>query len=156
MMFKTKVEPPRPGPSMSIPAPRPEMRPSGVPTIISADMTIHGDLNSVGDLQIEGTVVGEITVGKLVIAEGGSVEGNINAKTARIAGSLNGSIRCASVTLTATARVFGDVHHELLAIETGGLLEGQSRRIVIEPPPAAEEKPKALSHREDAPVLDSV
>lgn len=105
-------------------------RPSGVPSIISAEMTIHGDLQSGGDLQIEGHVVGEIDVAKLVIAEGGSVTGNIIAGEVRISGSLTGTARAAKISLTATARVEGDLYHEILAIEAGGQLEGQSRRLV--------------------------
>jgi cytoskeletal protein CcmA (bactofilin family) len=93
-------------------------------------MTIHGDLQSSGDLQIEGTVVGEIEVGKLVIAEGGTVSGNIVAKDVRICGALTGSVRSVMITLTSTARVVGDLYHEVLAIEAGGQLEGMSRRWV--------------------------
>jgi cytoskeletal protein CcmA (bactofilin family) len=113
---------------------KPMSRASNVPSIISAEMTIRGDMESNGDLQIEGTVIGDLNVTKLTIAEGGSVAGNIVAKNVRICGALTGSVRSEMVTLTATARVIGDVHHELLAIETGGQLEGMSRRLV--PPPA--------------------
>jgi cytoskeletal protein CcmA (bactofilin family) len=104
-------------------------RASSVPSIISAEMTIHGDLQSSGDVQIEGTIFGDLNVTKLTIAEGGTVSGNITAKNVRICGALNGSVRSEMVTLTATARVVGDVHHELLNIETGGQLEGMSRRL---------------------------
>ena len=69
----------------------------------------------------------------MTIAEGGMVSGNITAKNVRICGALNGSVRSEMVTLTATARVVGDIHHELLAIETGGQLEGMSRRLVPNP-----------------------
>jgi len=109
---------------------RPLHRQSNVPSIVSSEMTIHGDLQSSGDLQIEGTVVGEIEVGKLVIAEGGTVSGNIVAKDVRICGALTGSVRSVMITLTSTARVVGDLYHEVLAIEAGGQLEGQSRRWV--------------------------
>jgi cytoskeletal protein CcmA (bactofilin family) len=134
-----------PAPSKPHDQSRPAARVSNVPSIVSAEMTIHGDLRSAGDLQIEGTVVGEIEVAKLVIAEGGSVSGNIVAKEVRICGALNGSVRSVMVTLTSTARVVGDIHHEILAIEAGGQLEGQSRRWVPGSPeplltaPAAEQ-----------------
>jgi cytoskeletal protein CcmA (bactofilin family) len=150
-MFKTKqvqpvtnaasmitAEPAKPVKSLS--------RATTVPSIISAEMTIHGDLHSNGDLQVEGTIIGDLNVAKVTIAEGGSVSGNITAKNVRICGALNGSVRSEMVTLTATARVVGDVHHELLAIETGGQLEGMSRRLVPNPPqislPAHDETPE--------------
>jgi cytoskeletal protein CcmA (bactofilin family) len=138
-MFKTKQVPPVSN-TASMVAAEPAKpvkslsRATTVPSIISAEMTIHGDLHSNGDLQVEGTIIGDLNVAKVTIAEGGSVSGNITAKNVRICGALNGSVRSEMVTLTATARVVGDVHHELLAIETGGQLEGMSRRLVPNPP----------------------
>jgi cytoskeletal protein CcmA (bactofilin family) len=138
-MFKTKQVPPVSHANNVVAAEpakpvKPLSRASTVPSIISAEMTIHGDLHSNGDLQIEGTIIGDLNVTKLTIAEGGSVSGNIVAKNVRICGALNGSVRSEMVTLTATARVVGDIHHELLAIETGGQLEGMSRRLVANAP----------------------
>ncbi len=134
-MFKTKPPAPMTSPTSMVPADpvkavKPLSRASTVPSIISAEMTIRGDMHSNGDLQIEGTIIGDLNVTKLTIAEGGTVSGNITAKNVRICGALNGSVRSEMVTLTATARVVGDIHHELLAIETGGQLEGMSRRLV--------------------------
>lgn len=106
------------------------LRNSNVPSIISPDMTIRGDLTGVGDLQIEGKVFGRIDVGQLVVAEGGAVEGEIVAKTVRICGTMTGSVQAGSVTLAATAKVQGDIHHEILAIEAGAQLEGQCRRMI--------------------------
>jgi cytoskeletal protein CcmA (bactofilin family) len=103
-----------------------------VPSIISAEMRVQGNLTSDGDLQVEGAVIGDITVAKLVIAEGGTVAGNIVAQDVKICGCLTGSVRAPLVVLTSTAQVVGDVHHELLTIERGGRLEGFSRRIVVE------------------------
>jgi cytoskeletal protein CcmA (bactofilin family) len=125
-------------------------RATTVPSIISAEMTIHGDLHSNGDLQVEGTIIGDLNVAKVTIAEGGSVSGNITAKNVRICGALNGSVRSEMVTLTATARVVGDVHHELLAIETGGQLEGMSRRLVPNAPQIS-----LPAHGEDAERNDN-
>ncbi len=108
-------------------APQPA-RGSKVPSIISADMVIRGDLAGAGDLQIEGKVYGRVDVGHLVLAEGGLVEGEIVAKAARISGTLHGTIQAGSVTLAATARVQGDITHDVLAMEAGAQLEGQVRR----------------------------
>jgi cytoskeletal protein CcmA (bactofilin family) len=123
-----------------------------VPSIISAEMTIHGDLQSTGDLQVEGHVVGEIDAAKLVIAEGGSVTGNIIAGDLRISGTLSGTARAAKITLTATARVEGDLYHEILAIEAGGQLEGQSRRLAPTVPDALLTGPQAENNTTEWPV----
>ncbi|HYC63729.1 MAG TPA: polymer-forming cytoskeletal protein [Reyranellaceae bacterium] len=100
-----------------------------VPTIISADMTIRGDLIGAGDLQIEGNVHGRIDVDHLVIAAGGSVEGDVVAKKVRISGALDGSLSADQVTLAATCNVRGDIEYETLVMEAGARLEGQCRRL---------------------------
>jgi len=124
MMFKTK-----PSPALSS-APN---APRGVPTIISADMVIEGNFKTGGDMQVEGQITGQIEAGRLVLAEGGVINGNVTADHARICGTLNGGIQGGTITLTATARVTGDVQHDVLAIEAGGLLEGHSRRRAARP-----------------------
>ena len=100
-----------------------------VPTIISADMTIRGDLIGAGDLQIEGNVHGRIDVDHLVIAAGGSVEGDVVAKKVRISGALDGSLSADQVTLAGTCNVRGDIEYETLVMEAGARLEGQCRRL---------------------------
>jgi cytoskeletal protein CcmA (bactofilin family) len=102
---------------------------SGIPSIVSADLTIRGDLTGKGDVQIEGKVLGRIEAGNLVVAEGGEVEGDIVAKVVVIAGTVCGSIKAGTVTLSATARVYGGVVHDVLAIEAGAQLEGQCKRL---------------------------
>ncbi len=122
-MFKTKQ-----APALLASPSGPRLARAAVPTIISADMVVHGNLKTDGDVQVEGQVYGDIEAGRLVIAETGMVSGNVIADNARICGTLTGCINGASVTLTATARVTGDIQHDVLAIEAGGLLEGHSRR----------------------------
>jgi cytoskeletal protein CcmA (bactofilin family) len=151
MMFKTKpgttIIPPQPGPRGGSP------KAPVVPTIISADMVVDGNLKTAGDVQIEGVVNGQIEAGRLVIAESGTVTGNVTAETARICGTLNGNINGAMVTLTASAKVTGDVLHDLLAIEAGGLLEGLSRRRALVTPELA--APKAAAPKAEAPKVDA-
>ncbi len=107
----------------------------GVPTIISADMVIEGNFKTTGDIQVEGQITGDIIAGRLVLAESGVINGNVTADNARICGTLNGCVQGGSITLTATAKVTGDVQHDVLAIEAGALLEGFSRRGAKPAPP---------------------
>jgi cytoskeletal protein CcmA (bactofilin family) len=106
-----------------------ERQVSKVPSIISRDMSIRGELSGPGDLQIEGKVVGRIEVGHLMIADSGTVEGDIVAKAVGIAGTFKGTIKAGSVKLAATARVQGEILHEVLAIEAGAQVEGHCKRV---------------------------
>lgn len=150
-MFSRKTPRPSETPASSLTvteAPTPAPRPTGVPSIISPDMTIRGDLTGGGDLQIEGKVVGRVDIGHLVIAEGGCVEGEVLAHAVRVSGTVTGSIRASSVALTKTARVQGDIYHEVLAIEAGAQLEGQCRRITA----GAAPEPNKLLDAPQAPA----
>ncbi|MDX2101153.1 MAG: polymer-forming cytoskeletal protein [Alphaproteobacteria bacterium] len=115
---------------------------NSVPSIIAADMTVKGDLQSTGEVHVDGTVLGDVEVQVLVIAEHATVRGEIRADQVRVCGHVTGMIRARSVTLTATARMIGDVNHEVLAIEAGAYVEGQYRRIT----PAVEQAAPATTN----------
>ncbi len=102
---------------------------SGVPSIISADLKIVGDLNSGGDLQIDGAVEGDITSRALTIGESAVVHGVLTAETVRIYGSVIGEVRANSVILSKTARVEGDIVHQSLTMEAGADLIGRLSRL---------------------------
>ncbi|MHA1599977.1 MAG: bactofilin family protein [Alphaproteobacteria bacterium] len=102
---------------------------AGVPSIISADLTIVGNLKSGGDIQIDGTVEGDIDSRTLTIGEGATVKGSIVAETVRISGNIVGQVKANAVTLVKTAKVTGDITHETLTMEAGAFLEGGVRRL---------------------------
>jgi cytoskeletal protein CcmA (bactofilin family) len=102
---------------------------SGVPSIISPDLKIIGDLKSGGDIQIDGTIEGDINSRLLTIGERAIVEGSIVTDTVRISGTVKGQIKARIVHLDKVARVIGDVTHETLTMEAGASLEGQVKRM---------------------------
>jgi cytoskeletal protein CcmA (bactofilin family) len=122
---------------------------SSVPSIISPDLRINGDMVCSGDIQIDGWVEGDIQSRNVVVGEGATVHGAVQAENVRICGIINGQIRADNVTLEKTARVTGDILHKSLSIEQGAFLEGMCKRIdssangAIEPRPLlAPAKPK--------------
>lgn len=104
-------------------------QPSGVPSIVSADLRIEGNLHSIGDVQIDGIVDGDISSKTLTVGEGAEVHGAIEAETLRICGSVEGEVSAKTVILTKTARVYGDVLHESLSVEAGALIHGFCKRL---------------------------
>jgi cytoskeletal protein CcmA (bactofilin family) len=107
---------------------------SGIPSIISADMKIVGSVESKGDVQIDGTIEGDVTSHTLTVSDSASVRGSISADTVRVSGTVKGGINAKSVTLTRSAKVEGDILHQALAIEPGASFEGQCRRMEGERP----------------------
>lgn len=115
---------------------------SSVPSIISADLRINGDLVCSGDVQVDGWVEGDIQSRNIVIGEGATVQGGLQAETVRVCGVVNGQIKADSVVLEKTAKVTGDVLHKTLAMEQGASLEGMCKRLdSAVPAPALLNKP---------------
>ena len=108
---------------------RPDVAVKAVPSIVSADLSIKGDLESAGEIQVDGVVNGDIRCKALIVGVKGSVVGEVVAQTVRMHGAVKGMIRAKSVFLASTARMSGDVEHESLAIEPGAYMEGHCKRI---------------------------
>lgn len=99
-------------------------------TLISRGTKVVGDLHFTGDLQIEGTVEGNIIAdsgndAKLVVAEKGSVEGEIRVPMVIINGRVNGNVFSTKhVELAAKAVVQGNVHYQLIEMIKGAQVNG--------------------------------
>lgn len=103
-------------------------RTSGAASVIGADLSITGNLESTGELHIEGAVQGDIQAGRIVVGEQANVTGSLVADEIVIRGNVQGLIRGNHVTFQAASRVEGDVYHKSLTIEQGAYFEGKSRR----------------------------
>ncbi len=97
----------------------------GVPSIISSDLEIVGDLKSDGEIQIDGTVKGDIKGHMLTVGEQGKIDGSIVADTVRIFGTVNGRVQAKTVHLDKSAKVTADITHETLTIEADAYFEGK-------------------------------
>jgi len=114
-------------------APSPLKRPNGavrasnVPSIISQDVVMRGNINSAGEIQFDGALEGDIKAGSLIIGDKSSVKGEIVCETVVVRGTVEGAIRAKSVSLASTARIQGDILHSSLSVETGAHFEGNCR-----------------------------
>ena len=106
-----------------------EPRSPAPPSILSADLTMTGNLESLGEIQIDGQVQGDIKAQNLLVGEKADVRGEIVDETVRVHGRVEGQIRARLVSLAKSAHVVGDILHHELAIEQGAFLEGNCRRI---------------------------
>ncbi len=155
-MFSKASKPPREPslseslPQGSTPVPVEGPRP-GVPSIISADLKIVGDLNSGGDLQIDGAVEGDVTSRALTIGESAVVRGVLMAETVRIYGSVIGEVRANSVILSKTARVEGDIVHQSLTMEAGADLIGRLSRLDAKIGTSKPTEPAAVTPKPNGP-----
>ena len=98
------------------------------PSVLSSDLTVVGNIRTEGDIQIEGTVEGDIRAHQLVIGETATIRGEIVGDEVVVNGRVVGRVRGLKVRLTATARVEGDIIHKTIAIESGAHFEGSVQR----------------------------
>ena len=97
----------------------------GEETIISADLTIVGNVISKGRVKLEGTIEGDMHCRSLVVGEQGSVTGGIVADEVSVYGKVAGVVRGGRVNLYATAHVEGDIYHHGIGIEMGTHYDGR-------------------------------
>ena len=90
---------------------------------IAQGTIIEGDLKSEGDFRIEGVINGTlITNGKVVIGTTGLVEGSLSCNNADIEGKIKGKlVVLETLSLRASANVYGDVQTGKLAVEPGAI-----------------------------------
>jgi cytoskeletal protein CcmA (bactofilin family) len=99
------------------------------PSFLGAGLKVEGDIHSEGDVDIAGTVTGNVTARKMTVFEGGAVNGIAKAETAVVNGVLDGKLTAADVALGSTSRVAADVTYVSLRMEAGAVFIGQSRRV---------------------------
>jgi cytoskeletal protein CcmA (bactofilin family) len=94
--------------------------------LIGAGTVIQGDIKTNGDIRIDGTLTGSITVkGKLVIGVSGSVEGEVTCQNADISGTVKAKVTVAELlSLKASAKLSGDIITNKIAIEPGAVFSG--------------------------------
>ena len=96
-------------------------------SIIGAGTTITGNIQSNGDIRIDGTILGNlVSKAKILIGAGGVVEGDIDGKQADVLGKVTGKIKVADLLyLHGQAVVDGDLYAGKLQIEPTASFNGQ-------------------------------
>ena len=130
----TPPEPAKPTPAPATPIaaapvrtpepPRPAARSSSLSTL-SAGVKYEGNISGAGELQVDGSLKGDIRVVRVVIGEGGAVEGTVHADILEVRGRVSGAIVAKQVKLFATSRVEGDITQEQLSVEQGAWFQGR-------------------------------
>jgi len=96
-------------------------------TVVGPSVKIQGDLNSEGNIRIEGAVAGKVkTTQSVQVGEAALITADVTAGNAIIAGEIQGNMKIAgSLVLTVTARVNGDITCSILRVEDGAQFTGK-------------------------------
>ena len=133
---------------------------------LSSDLQFEGHISGGGDLQVDGSIKGDVRVGRLIIGETGAIEGNVSADYLEVRGRIVGGVAGKQVKLVSTAYVDGDITAEQLSIDIGAYFQGrvlQSRRDAPAavtpaaprpaPQPSVEADTATPPHGDDRPTL---
>lgn len=98
-------------------------------TIIGKGTTFEGNIETLGNLRVEGKVIGNIkSKSKVVVGESAVVEGNILAQNAEIAGDVKGLVEVSDLlVLKPTSVINGDIVTNKMIVESGAAFNGMSK-----------------------------
>jgi cytoskeletal protein CcmA (bactofilin family) len=94
-------------------------------SVLGSDIAIKGDISASADLHVDGRIEGDVTCTSLVQGESSEIVGAVKAESARLAGTLRGTISARELVVLKTARIHGDVHYDALTIEQGAQVDGR-------------------------------
>jgi cytoskeletal protein CcmA (bactofilin family) len=94
--------------------------------LIGVGTNIRGDIESTGDIRIDGTLIGNLkTKGKVIIGATGEIKGEIFSKNTDIEGKVEGKVHVQELlSLKGTSIILGDISARRLAIEPGAKFTG--------------------------------
>lgn len=116
----------------------------GMFSVLGPDVIVTGNVTATADLHIDGRVEGDVNCGALAQGADSQIFGSVTAESARLAGSIEGSVRVRQLTVERSARITGDVEYENITIENGGHIDGRLKHmssIDI----SAQERPRAVA-----------
>jgi cytoskeletal protein CcmA (bactofilin family) len=96
-------------------------------TLLGSSSDVTGDFKAEGSVRIDGRINGNVTVtGVLIVGAGGTVSGNVSARSAIIGGEVLGDVTVSEKTeLTATAKVLGDISTSVIVIDENAVFQGK-------------------------------
>ena len=128
----------------------------GMFSVLGPDVVITGNVTATADLHIDGRVEGDVNCGSLAQGADSQVFGSVTADIARLAGSVEGTVRVKTLTVERSARITGDVEYENITIENGGHIDGRLKHMstvdVRPTQPVAQPAPQAAPQPVVSPV----
>jgi cytoskeletal protein CcmA (bactofilin family) len=94
--------------------------------IIGKGTVMEGNLETYGNVRVEGKIIGNIkTKSKAAFGHSSQIEGNVLAQNAEVAGHIVGSVEITEqLVLKATAIIDGDIIANKLIVESGAAFNG--------------------------------
>ena len=90
---------------------------------------LEGNIESFGNIRIEGKVIGDIkSKSKIALGQSSYVDGNILSQNAEIEGEVKGKVQISDLlVLKKTAKVSGDIIANKIIVESGATFNGSCK-----------------------------
>lgn len=105
----------------------------GLATIIAAGTEIKGNIESKGDLRVDGTLNGNLyTSSKVIIGTAGKINGDVEANTADVLGQINGNVKVAELLyLKGDCEINGNIFTGQLQVDATAKFNGECHMGVV-------------------------
>lgn len=100
-----------------------------VPSVISKGVVITGNINNGGNIEIEGSITGDLVADVVTIREGGNIKGNVKCKIFNIKGTFNGNANVEKINISDSAVVSGLLEYNFLSADYGANINCELKRI---------------------------
>jgi hypothetical protein len=77
-------------------------------SLIGGDVVVTGNISATVDLHVDGRIEGDVSCATLVQGTESAIKGNVVAKVARIAGTVEGSIEADELVIERSAKIVGE------------------------------------------------
>lgn len=121
--------------------------------IIGKGSSVEGSITTIGNLRIEGKVIGKIQAkAKVVLSHTAQIQGDICAQNAEIGGEVQGTIEVSELLVfKSTAIVTGDIVAAKLVFEEGAYFDGKCKMGKASNKPGMDQL-KGIKEKENVPV----
>lgn len=100
----------------------------GIPSIISSDLHIIGNVVNGGTVDIDGIIEGNVKCQTATVRKHGHIKGDVIAESVHVYGKIQGLIKARSVHFFKGCRAEGVIMHESITIEDGAFVDGRFKR----------------------------
>ena len=94
------------------------------PSIISEGFEFIGEVRSQGDLTVDGTLRGTLSLNAVLVGAGGVLEGDVSCNRMCVKGMFSGRLECIDLIVGSAAVMDGNIAFQTITIQRGGVIKG--------------------------------
>lgn len=100
---------------------------TGIVTIVATGTEIRGNIESKGDIRVDGTLIGNLsTSSKVLVGPSGKITGDVAAQQADVLGHINGTLKVSDLLyLKDNCQVNGNIYAGQLQVDATAAFNGE-------------------------------